>query len=538
MVIEVVDIWTGRHANALRQALRLTNEGFAAELGTAVRTVAKWNADPDLVPVTELQRALDTVLSRASADARARFTSLVGQSVAEASSRPEAPGIPESTNPFAAAAALKVDHDPNVGDLLDWLNEHAGWPDGEAESRVRRYVDNFDIRRLRSRSRKRGKVSRQAVAQALASYYRDDHARTSPYTFSVDGRSILTSVLTCPDWLDLALALGQGQDHMALAPDPESEALKLDEQAADAAAARIAEALATDTRIMNRPLYRLRQISVSRNGFAGLVSLVDFVSYALTLDLLERETLDAIADGKANLTEALPLRNRYLPSVEAVTSLSDRLCVGGPLALFAAARPGSRSRHGEADYVLLVQQRSSRVVNAAGRLAVIPKAFHEPLIDFSDDAQITATLERELEEELFGRPDLDTNEAGARYADPLHLSRLSEPMRWLIDHNDGTHWRMECTGFGLNLISGNFEFASLIVVEDEEWWTRYGGHVEANWESEGLRRYSSLDRDALAHLMHDDAWSNEGLFAFAQGLRRLSQTGGDRVMLPQMTLEM
>ena len=70
--VEVVDIWTGQRANALRAALRMTNEAFAEKLGTAVRTVAKWNAQPDVVPVSELQRALDTTLSRASAEERAQ----------------------------------------------------------------------------------------------------------------------------------------------------------------------------------------------------------------------------------------------------------------------------------------------------------------------------------------------------------------------------------------------------------------------------------------------------------------------------------
>src|ERR1700691_3490375 len=74
--VEVVDIWTGRRANALRAALRMTNEAFAEKLGTAVRTVAKWNAQPDVVPVAEMQRALDTTLSRASAEERARFAIL------------------------------------------------------------------------------------------------------------------------------------------------------------------------------------------------------------------------------------------------------------------------------------------------------------------------------------------------------------------------------------------------------------------------------------------------------------------------------
>jgi hypothetical protein len=69
---------------------------------------------------------------------------------------------------------------------------------------------------------------------------------------------------------------------------------------------------------------------------------------------------------------------------------------------------------------VLVQERSGRTLNAGRRLAVIPKAFHQLLVDFSDDAQISATIEREMEEELFGRPDMDltTRHGGERQADP------------------------------------------------------------------------------------------------------------------------
>lgn len=58
---------------------------------------------------------------------------------------------------------------------------------------------------------------------------------------------------------------------------------------------------------------------------------------------------------------------------------------------------------------------------------------------------------------------------------------------------------MECTGFGLNLVSGNYEFASVIIIDDEEFWLRFGGHIEANWESNCLRQYSSMDRGRPAN---------------------------------------
>ena len=115
--MEVVDVWTGRHASALRIALRMTNEMFADTLGTAVRTVAKWNAQPDLVPVTELQRALDTELSRAPQDARARFTRLIsgaGKPIRSAGSPSAGDG---------GALELRLTHDPAISDALQWLDD-------------------------------------------------------------------------------------------------------------------------------------------------------------------------------------------------------------------------------------------------------------------------------------------------------------------------------------------------------------------------------------------------------------------------------
>jgi transcriptional regulator with XRE-family HTH domain len=52
----------------------MTNESFAAHLGTAVRTVATWHQKPDRVPSAEMQQALDTTLERAGEGAKARFT--------------------------------------------------------------------------------------------------------------------------------------------------------------------------------------------------------------------------------------------------------------------------------------------------------------------------------------------------------------------------------------------------------------------------------------------------------------------------------
>ena len=145
------------------------------------------------------------------------------------------------------------------------------------------------------------------------------------------------------------------------------------------------------------------------------------------------------------------------------------------------------------------------MVNATRQLAVIPKGFHQPLADFCGDAKIAATLRREMEEELFGRQDIDNTLGEQHAADPLHPSRLSAPMRWLVTENPGA-FRMECTGFGLNLVSGNFEFACLIVIDSDEFWSRFGGQIEACWESSSLRQYLQPGRRAMPAALKRNDW--------------------------------
>ncbi|WP_019872440.1 hypothetical protein [Salinispora oceanensis] len=91
-----VTTWTGRDANALRHALRMSMTGFAEHLGAARRTVAKWSSQGDKVlPRADMQAALDTVLSRATPEARERFETLrtVGTSgTAAGAARPGAGG--------------------------------------------------------------------------------------------------------------------------------------------------------------------------------------------------------------------------------------------------------------------------------------------------------------------------------------------------------------------------------------------------------------------------------------------------------------
>jgi hypothetical protein len=525
--MDQVEGWTGRTACALQAALRLSNEAFAEHLGIGVRTVASWHQKPTLRPRSDMQQFLDTALERAPASARARFSVLTGDTT-YGESPPQPVGVPDDR--VVADAELRLSGDPAIRAALDQLDEHTGWQPGTARRQVASRLARLDARQLQDRANLRGRIRQPHFVEALGSYYGEpasDHGRYSARYRQ--GSEIVTSVLTHPDWLDLNCPLTAACDRLTLTDVATDRDIWLDGEAADAAAQRVAEILAAGTRLIDMPLYRLLDIDVRSGQVAGALGVTRFVRYALTMDLLEGELTDALAAGLSPRPGSLPLRDRYLPDLGSVLGVSGRLCAGGALALCAFARPADPFR-GPADYVVLIQVRSGSVVNAAHRLAVIPKGFHQPMADFRNDARIGATLRREMEEELFGREDIDNTVSEQHAADPMHPSRLSEPMRWLMANPGG--WRIECTGFGLNLVSGNFEFACLIVVDSEEFWLRYGGQVEANWESKTLRQISTLDGEWIETLARDPAWSNEGLFALLQGLRRLKQVGGDRVAIP------
>jgi tetratricopeptide (TPR) repeat protein len=77
--MDVVTWWTGSRADALRQALRMTNEAFAERLGVSVRTVAYWRQRPGSEPQPVWQEALDTLLAQSPELARAQFRLILAE---------------------------------------------------------------------------------------------------------------------------------------------------------------------------------------------------------------------------------------------------------------------------------------------------------------------------------------------------------------------------------------------------------------------------------------------------------------------------
>ncbi|MEU3645179.1 transcriptional regulator [Lentzea sp. NPDC034063] len=498
---------------------RLTLEEFVHE----AESYAREHREPGTLGLRHLQRLVagrrssGEALGQVKASTARLLECMFGTSVEELLAPPPERG--------PAGSASEVPIHLGLAGAFEWLDAAAGWVSGAAAAKVGAELKLTDTGMLQAQRARRSRVGRRQVAETVGEYYRT----SDTFTTRSSGLDVRTSVLTRAEWNDLRLPLDVANERLILVPNDRA-ASTVDAEGAEAAVRRLVMAAALDVRFANLPLYRLVQVDVGTRSIRGAVDVGSFVEYALTMDLLEAELADSVSSGSQ---KRHPLRDRYLPDLDAVLDVAGRVCAGGVLSVVAIARPTDPFR-GAADYALIVQTRSERVVNAAGKLAVIPKGFHQPLTEPRADVHIGATLRRELEEELFGRGDVDATAGAARVMSPMHPGRWSVPMKWLED--EPGRMRMECTGFGLNLVSGNYEFATLVVIEDEEFWPRFGGQLEANWEASGLTLYSSLDSELITCLVQQDAWSNEGLFALLQGLRRLREIGGPRVRLPDFEL--
>jgi hypothetical protein len=430
--------------------------------------------------------------------------------------RPEGERLPEEEP--------HQDQDLTTGDFINWVVEHSALDYPAAYRAVAENVARLATESAATRAQSahlRSRVERSQIADAVIEYYGEDAG-----FYSVRfGQAVLTlSVLTTPEWVGLRVPLGGDAESCRLIDYGDGPTVRLSDSQAQLALERLARAEVAGTVMVNNPLYRLASFDVDADCVTATFGRTEFASYALTADLLETELRHLLEKGpRGDRVAKKPLRDAWLPTVERGLAFGERVCVGGTVCLVAIA-DGT-------EYHMLVQERSSRVVNVAGALAVIPKAFHQPLVDPFGETRISTTIEREMEEELLGRPDLEQRSLDSSLkAAPLHPMNASAPMQWLHEHPDA--WRMECTGFGINMVTGNYELSCLVVIHDPTWWADFGYLIGANWEAAKIHRCSSVDGDGLERLVSDPRWSNEGLFAFLEGMRRLAELDPGRVRAP------
>jgi hypothetical protein len=260
-----------------------------------------------------------------------------------ADAAPEPVAVPTQRSPspvLVADTERQLSADAQYGAALAWLDRHAGWTPGQARRQVAEVMSRLDPRDLQDRGHRRARVNREQIAAALTTYYADLPHSFHTYRATAAGRPVTTSLLSRDQWLDVGAPLASEAEHFTLTRAVDDDVPALDELAATAAVRRVAEAFTTSTRLVNAPLYRLTAVDVGPGRVTGAMAMARFVDYALTMDLLESELVDAAAADRPTTPGELPLRDRYLPDAATVVDVGHRLCAGGPLALLAIARPG------------------------------------------------------------------------------------------------------------------------------------------------------------------------------------------------------
>ncbi|MGF6884927.1 formylglycine-generating enzyme required for sulfatase activity [Nocardia sp. GAS34] len=113
-MISMIRPWTGVEVRSLRQARRMSLVDFAAHLGVDTRLISKWEAGgATLQPRPMNQAALDTSLSRLSAEESVRFAGLVS---------PDALGEAHDADADAALPSTRLRH-PVDGKWITWIPE-------------------------------------------------------------------------------------------------------------------------------------------------------------------------------------------------------------------------------------------------------------------------------------------------------------------------------------------------------------------------------------------------------------------------------
>ncbi|XVV00792.1 hypothetical protein ACQPW3_25610 [Actinosynnema sp. CA-248983] len=150
--------------------------------------------------------------------------------------------------------------DVEVAGALQWLDERAGWVAGTARARVRARLSDAGPGALLDRRAGRARVGRREIVRELGRYYGGGGSGFGLYHARCGEVEIDSTLFGRTAWWHGVSSL-DGADHRLSFTVNVFEPLKpLSERAADAAVARLAEAVALGVRVANLPLYRLLEI--------------------------------------------------------------------------------------------------------------------------------------------------------------------------------------------------------------------------------------------------------------------------------------
>lgn len=392
--------------------------------------------------------------------------------------------------------------------------------------------DNSKKLAAEHRARQELFASCENLGELLRMYYvgRESSSDLRQYRIACGGEERRSTMFTRNSWLGLHRDQREVSVRLNRKPRAEGYGEPVTTAIRRIALPFLARAQLLNLQLWDDPLYLLLS-ATSEPPLELEFQMSNFFAYRFGSALLGDELLDALvaAEGDAlaairRQEELLPLRAHLLPSIRSLEDYGSRTCGGGTGVLVALARREQK------DFVIPIQQRSPHVADGQGRLSLIPKAFHQPHPASRDVAEVGLywTVLRELFEELLGGKEAERE---GRIKHDWYLNQ-NDAARFLHERNDAV--RFEMTAFGINAFNGNYEFCGLVVVEDEEFWDRFGWTLKPNWEVTGIQALSSLDSEDIHRRLVSSEWAPESLLQFGEGLRRLQAIGSERCAIPRL----
>lgn len=361
-------------------------------------------------------------------------------------------------------------------------------------------------------------VTNESLSHALNAFYSDNRSSDSPwknYSLRVDGHTIPTTI-----YLDSRLygtsrriddVVARSENITLIRPTNIRSEMK------GLAMNLAVRAEAGEVGLWNGPTYRLVRFRDDATEYT--FSECDFFDYRFTSGLMEDEINQALVKHKGELVnlkspnKTLPVRSSLMPNIETLVDVGSRICCGGIGVVMALRTNGG--------FQIPLQVRSRRVSDGRGRLAVIPKAFHQASVASDKELHPKWTMFREIYEEVFGFEEADKN--SKYYLHDYYFDRY-DGMKWFLRNPDS--WRAEVIAFGLNAVSGNYDFGILLIIDDESYFHEFGRSMFSNWEIERQSMYSSTNPDRIRDVLLKENWVSESVFHFGQALIRLKQQIG------------
>lgn len=465
--MEVVPSWTGKQADALRGALRMSSEAFAGHLGVAVRTVASWRQNADIVPRPVVQEALDTALACAPDSVRAQFA----LALAAGDSRASGVGVSGGANYRAGVAdgAVRASHQ-------EWLA-------------VRRGLQRY-----------RSELTRVVSGLYPASVRLGSTGLLMPPGWRLREPVELASVRL--EWcgeVQSASITGQHEETLRLRPlaGPGQRYTRYHRAVCDLDRPRLFD---------NRLCYRLMQVRADESGgrvsFATTIGSMSYFDMIDVGEALAHETALVALDHGGDLCPdrvqwaALPFR-RLAADPFALANY--------PLMLSVSTLTVRRSPAGST--FLLLRRDPAKVAIAGGMLSVFPTGVFQPAsvvpAPGSPDFSLWRNVMREYSEEYLGNPEHDGDGPPADYAN-------AEPFRSLDRALADGRVRVLCLGLGVDALNYVGDVLTVAVFDSDVFDAVFGGMVQENAEGSVDREVFAFDEDTVRRLLGTEPFAPSG----------------------------